>query len=96
MCLRFMTRYVPNAEESRCFQPLKIKEFEVDFEGKWDAVAKKVDIVDAVRNEEKHKHPGIFAMIAKISLGLRKFRNHRENFAILEKLGNFARLAKFR
>ena len=33
-------------------------------------------------------------MIAKISLGLRKFRNHSENFAILAKLGNFARLAK--
>ena len=40
--------------------------------------------------------PGNFAMIAKISLGLRKFRNHSENFAILAKLGNFARLAKFR
>ena len=36
-----------------------------------------------------------FAMIAKISLGLRKFRNHSENFAILAKLGNLARLAKF-
>ena len=59
-----MTRYVPNCEESRCFQPSKIKEFEVDFEGKWDAVAKKVD---AVSKEEKHKHPGIFAMIAKLS-----------------------------
>ena len=35
-------------------------------------------------------------MIAKISLGLRKFRNHSENFAILAKLKNFARLAKFR
>ena len=38
-------------------------------------------------------------MIAKISLGLRKFRNHRENFAILAKFSlceNFARLAKFR
>ena len=35
-------------------------------------------------------------MIAKISLGLRKFRNHSENFAILAKLRNFARLAKFR
>ena len=34
-------------------------------------------------------------MIAKISLGLRKFCNHSENFAILAKLGNFARLAKF-
>ena len=35
-------------------------------------------------------------MIAKISLGLRKFRNHGENFAILAKLRNFARLAKLR
>ena len=35
-------------------------------------------------------------MIAKISLGLQKFRNHSENFAILAKLRNFARLAKFR
>ena len=43
---------------------------------------------------EKQKQPGIFAMIAKISLGLRKFRNHREIFAILEKCENFARLAK--
>ena len=37
----------------------------------------------------------IFAIIAKISLGLRKFRNHSENFAILAKLRIFARLAKF-
>ena len=36
-----------------------------------------------------------FAGIAKISLGLRKFCNHSENFAILAKLRNFARLAKF-
>ena len=35
-------------------------------------------------------------MIAKISLGLRKFRSHSENFAILAKLRNFARLAKLR
>ena len=41
-------------------------------------------------------NPRIFAMIAKISLGLRKFRNHSENFATLEKLRIFARLAKFR
>ena len=37
-------------------------------------------------------------MIAKISLGLRKFRNHSENFATLAKFllcENFARLAKF-
>ena len=40
-------------------------------------------------------NPKIFAMIVKISLGLRKFRNHSENFAILEKLRIFARLAKF-
>ena len=32
----------------------------------------------------------------KISLGLRKFRSHSENFAILAKLRNFSRLAKFR
>ena len=37
-----------------------------------------------------------FVMIAKISLGLRKFRNHSENFAILAKLRIFVRLAKFR
>ena len=34
-------------------------------------------------------------MAAKISLGLRKFRNHSENFASLAKFGNFARLANF-
>ena len=34
-------------------------------------------------------------MIAKISLGLQKFRNNSENFAILAKLRIFARLAKF-
>ena len=37
-----------------------------------------------------------FTGIAKISLGLRKFRNHSENMAILAKLRIFARLAKFR
>ena len=38
-------------------------------------------------------------MLAKISLGLQKFRNHSENFAILVKFSlceNFGRLAKFR
>ena len=39
---------------------------------------------------------GNFAIIAKISVGLRKFRNHSENFAILPKLRIFARLEKFR
>ena len=37
---------------------------------------------------------GIFAKVAKISLGLQKFRNHSENFAILAKFENFAWLAK--
>ena len=44
----------------------------------------------------KKGDPKNFAMITKISLILQKFRNHSENFAILAKLGNFARLAKFR
>ena len=48
------------------------------------------------KSSEKQAIPGNFAMIAKISLGLRKFRNHSENFAILAKLRIFARLAKFR
>ena len=56
--------------------------------------------MDAVEDEEcnrkQYANPGNFAMIAKISLGLQKFRNHSENFAILAKLRNFARLAKFR
>ena len=34
-------------------------------------------------------------MIAKISLGLLKFRNHSKNFAFLAKLRIFARLEKF-
>ena len=51
---------------------------------------------DAVSKTGSRSNSRIFAMIAKISLGLRKFRNHSENFAILAKLGNFTRLAKFR
>ena len=53
-------------------------------------------VEDAVSNMRQYANPGNFAMIAKISLGLRKFRNHRENFAIIAKFRNFARLAKFR
>ena len=41
---------------------------------------------DAVTKEERKKHPGNFAMIAKISLGLRKFRNHSENLATIAKI----------
>ena len=53
-------------------------------------------VEDAVCNRRQYANPGNFAMIAKISLGLGNFRNHSENFAILAKLRNFARLAKFR
>ena len=57
----------------------------------------KMDAVgDAVSNRRQYANLGNFAMIAKILLGLRKFRNHSENFAILAKLRNFARLSKFR
>ena len=51
---------------------------------------------DEVSKTGSRSNPKIFAMIAKISLGLRKFRNHSENFAIIAKLRIFARLAKFR
>ena len=50
---------------------------------------------DAVSKTGSRSNPRIFAMIEKISLGLRKFRNHSENFAILAKLRIFSRLAKF-
>ena len=56
-------------------------------------------VCSAVKNRQPRKFSydcENFAMIAKISLGLRKFRNHSENFAILVKMRNFARLAKFR
>ena len=53
-------------------------------------------VEDAVCNRRQYANLGNFAMIAKILLGLRKFRSHSENFAILAKLRNFARLAKFR
>ena len=50
---------------------------------------------DVVSKTGSKSNSRIFSMIAKISLRLQKFRNHSENFAILAKLGNFARLAKF-
>ena len=53
---------------------------------------------DAIAKQRSTNKPGIFATIAKISLGLRKFRNRSENFASLAKFSlceNFARLAKF-
>ena len=51
---------------------------------------------DAIAKLDAVGKAGIYATIAKISLGLRKFRNHSENFAILAKLRIFARLVKFR
>ena len=69
------------------FNHKKMKEHEVDFEGKWDAVAKRR--MQWARKRSR-SNPRNFAMIAKISLELRKFPNHSENFAILAKLGNFA------
>ena len=51
---------------------------------------------DAVAKLDAVGKAGIFAIIAKISLGLQKFRNPSEHFAILAKLRIFARLAKFR
>ena len=51
---------------------------------------------DAVSKTGSRSNPRIFAMIAKILLGLRKFPNHSENFVILANFGIFARLVKFR
>ena len=48
--------------------------------------------------QEAGSKPGIFAMVAKISLGLREFRNRSKKFAILAKFSlceNCSRLAKF-
>ena len=77
-----MSTYLPNADDSQCFQLSKMKKCEVD-----------------VKKEEcrgcssKEKKPGIFAIIAKNSLGLGKFSNHSKNFATLAKFSlceNFA------
>ena len=43
------------------------------------------------QSSEESAIPGISLRYAKISLGLRKFRSHSENFAILAKLRIFAR-----
>ena len=88
-----MTIYVPSAEETRCFQPSKNIKIQCGIEGN---VMKKECSGGCSGKAVKRAIPRNFAKIAKISLGLRKFRNHSENFAILAKLENFARLAKFR
>ena len=58
-----------------------------------------MEVQCAVKNRQPRKFRydcEIFVGIAIISLGLRKFHSHSDNFTILAKLGNFARLAKFR
>ena len=56
-----------------------------------------IDAVEDTRQcSEESANPRIFAKIAKISLGLQKFRNLSENFAILAKLSIFARHQDFR
>ena len=52
-----------------------------------------IDVVEEQEADQQFQRN--FAKIAKISLGLRKFRNHSENFAILAKLINFARHQDF-
>ena len=49
-------------------------------------------VEDAVCNRRQYANPGNFAMIAKISLGLPKFRNHSE----IEKFRNPSEIEKFR
>ena len=66
-----MSRDVLSAEDLQCFQPSKMKKCEVD-------VKKKV----ARGCSRKTGKAGLFSMLAKISLGLRKFRNPSENFAM--------------
>ena len=60
-----MLRYVPNAEESRCFQPSKMKEFEVDFWRKMNAVEMQSREAEATRDFRYDCEN--FAGIAKIS-----------------------------
>ena len=88
-----MTIYVPNAEETRCFRPSKNIKIQCGIEGN---VMKKECSEGCSGKAKQKSNSRIFAKLAKILLGLRKFRNHSENFAILAKLENFARLAKFR
>ena len=86
-----MSRYVMNAEDLQCFQPSTMKKCEVHV--KKEGCSSKIGGCNS-----KRRNPGIFAMIAKILLGLRKFRNHSKIFAILAKFSlyeNFSRLAKF-
>ena len=70
-----MTIYVPSAEETRCFQPSKNIKIQYGIEGN---VMKKECSGDAVAKQCSRAIPRIFSKIAKISLGLRKFRNPSE------------------
>ena len=68
-----MTSCVLNAEDLQCFQPLKMKEYEVDFEGRrmqWGCSSK----AGCSRQSRNFRYNcENFAKIGKISLGLRKF-----------------------
>ena len=81
---KVMTIYVPSAEEIRCYQPSKNIKIQCGIEGN---VMKKECSGGCSGKAAIQRN---FAKIAKILLGLRKFRNHSENFAIISKLGNFA------
>ena len=73
-----MSRYVPNAEDSQCFQPSKLKKCEVDL--------KKRGCSEQNRKQEQSQDFCYdcenFAGIAKILQSSRKFRNPSE-------IGNF-------
>ena len=73
-----MTIYVHSAEETRCYQPSKNIKIQCGIEG----------------NVMKKESSGGCSGKAVKQSNSRKFRNHRENFAILAKLENFAILAK--
>ena len=67
-----MSKYVPNAEDSQCFQLSKMKKCEVD--------VKKEECRGC---SNKKKKPGIFAIIAKSLLGFPISLSHK-NFTRLE------------
>ena len=66
-----MTIYVPNAEETRCFRPSKNIKIQCGIEGN---VMKK----ECSGKAKQKSNSRIFAKLAKISLGLRKFLNPSE------------------
>ena len=88
-----MTIYVPNAEETRCFRPSKNIKIQCGIEGN---VMKKECSEGCSGKAKQKSNSRIFAKLAKISLGLRKFRNHSENFATIANIRNPTEIGKFR